>query len=205
MVLGRSIGLLLTLLVPSQAWAQEAPVPVTFDTTDPDTSLRLPGPTAPDAEPCPPACTRNLSPGTYTVFLEGGSDSVKVLVRGPSHVLVSPASSFQRGIGWVLMLVGGSATGAAFWALYYDTNRRRDPTIDYKTPDWVYPVAIAGLLGAGVGVAGVIFFVMSGPSVEVLPPRTATAARKTVAQRSRFQFAPTLGKNGGGLRVGWAF
>jgi hypothetical protein len=39
----------------------------------------------------------------------------------------------------------------------------------------------------------------------VLPPRTATAARKTVAQRSRFQFAPTLGKNGGGLRVGWAF
>jgi len=221
MVVRRSAGLLVALFISTKASAQTpaatSQVPVTFRAADAGGTLRIQGPgIAANEGYCPAACTLNIARGNYTVYFSssGKTTPLNVAVHERSEVVVSPANSFQRGFGLSLILVGGAVAGLGAFAFYYDQtsklDERRFGDLDsryrYSTPDWVLPLEIAGGVGAGVAVVGMVVFFTASPSLEVFPKRSATAPRRSVAaHRSRFHLVPALGPRGGGVRLESSF
>lgn len=133
------------------------------------------------------------------------TSTLNVDVRGPSEVVVSPGSPFVRGLGLAFIIVGGTFALGGLTTFYFDQNLKLqekrhpdDPYYAYSSPDWVVPVEILGAIGLAVAIPGVVMFVTTGPSAQVLPARTASSP-------ARFALTPSFGANGGGLRARWAF
>ena len=215
MVLRRSAGALIVFFGSARASAQDASadpaVPVSFR-TETGATLRIQGQGLAKPGVCETACSLNLLPGNYVVYLESGGrmTPLDLAVRERSEVVVSPANPGQRGVGIGLIIAGGTVAAAGALAFYYDVNSKLneeryadiDPSYEYSTPDWVLPTEIAGGIGLGVAIVGMVFLFTASPSLEVVPQRAAGAPhRNTAAERSRFQLVPLLGPQDRGVGV----
>lgn len=206
---------LISVKAAAQTPAATEGVVVTFSTEIRAAALRIEGPGFRSNEgSCQATCTLRIPRGDYTVYLssDGKTTPLYVTVREPSEVVVSMDSS-QRNIGFALIIGGGAVAAAGGFAFVYDRKSQFDedrfadvdPSYNYRTPDWVVPMEIAGGVGLGVATVGIILFLTASPSVEVFPRRTATARHRTLATtRSRFDIVPVLGPRAGGVRLAWS-
>jgi hypothetical protein len=163
---------------------------------------------------CFRACSFRLAPGVYTVsFPSGGSTTLKPFtVNGPSEVVVSGGSSVQRGIGLALLIGGGTVATAGAIVAYADLDERLthaslcdlDASQCYHSPAWVLPAEIAGGVGLGVALVGVVVFLTAKPSASVSALREDASARPP-SVFSRMKLMPELGAQRSGLRLDWSF
>jgi len=163
---------------------------------------------------CFRSCTFQLAPGTYTVsFPSGGSMTSKpFMVNGRDEVVVSAGSGIQRGIGLALIIGGGTVFGAGAIVAYTDVELRLrdanlcdvDPQDCYTSPGWVIPAEIAGGVGLGVALTGVVVFLTAQPSVHVSELRE-DASSGSSRLFSRLHFTPELSARRSGVRLDWSF
>ncbi|HTQ03364.1 MAG TPA: hypothetical protein VMI54_05890 [Polyangiaceae bacterium] len=169
---------------------------------------------APNAGLCFRACTLHLVPGTYTVSFRAGSSMVSrsITVNAPSEVVIDTGGGFQRGLGLALIIGGGTVGFVGAGTLYADQDlsfhSAEDCSVDstqcYRTPSWVLPVEIAGGIGFGTAVVGIVLFLTAQPSVKVSEPDVAASARASDAL-ARLHVTPDVGANHAGLRLDWSF
>ncbi len=135
---------------------------------------------------------------------------MSVDVQGASEVLVRTGSAFKRGLGFTLMVGGGTLALVGASLIYSDVNSKAAQQElglhDYQTPEWFLPMEIAGGIGLAVALVGLPLYLSGQPSVKVIPAlEQAEAAPRAITHRSRFAFAPVVGSRGGGLRLRWSF
>lgn len=163
---------------------------------------------------CPKACTLELRPGSYTVYVAsaGRTTSVPVHVRTDSDIEVTPPSQTQRTTGIGFVATGSVLVAAGLSAFVYDTVGSVGGLVGahggdgYESPAWVTPVEIAGGVGALAVLVGV-GLITTNSSTVVVHSRTRTlGAHHAAGPRFRLALAsPTFERGGAGLRLGWRF
>lgn len=178
---------------------------VTFRTTTDGASLHIDGPSLDASErECSKSCTLLVQPGSYNVDVSVSGKTTKsftVAVRERSEVVVSAGSPVARGLGIGLVVVGGLAALAGYVGGSSDPQNSNS-----ESPGVKGALIITGLVGVGAVIGGLVLFVNSKPTVEVLPaPAESEHGRGAAPRLSRFGFVPTITPQGAALRVGLKF